>query len=132
MGRSVDSSVIVPGFGNAATGAGGEAGVLTGSGVHSLAGVGWGVEHGRLNRVDSVAVAIDVVHKVNGVAERIFHHVNGDGLDAVGESETEVTHGVLCFDSFNIQRIGREVKGFVPVVQLAPRPRRGSCPAAIN
>ena len=59
------SSVIVPCLGDAATGAARKPAILNGG---SLATVGRGAIHGRFDRVDRVAVAVDVLDRVDGVA----------------------------------------------------------------
>ena len=60
-----DSSVIVPRGGDATAGARGEPAIFN---CHRLATVGRGAIEGRLDRVDGVAVAIDVLDGVDGVA----------------------------------------------------------------
>lgn len=65
MGQLVDSSVIVPRGGDAATGTGGEARILN---RLYLAAVCRGAIHWRFNGVDSVAIAVDVLDGVDGVA----------------------------------------------------------------
>ena len=96
MGAPVDTSVIVPGVGDATAWATGETRVLNGL---SLATVGRRAEQRRLNAFDFVAVAVDVLHGRDSVAKCVLHDINGDGLDAVGQLEFEVLHGwfrVLC------------------------------------
>jgi hypothetical protein len=66
VGAPVDSSVIVPCFGDAATGARCEAGVLNRGGGHAAVArraIQW-----RLNGFDFVPVTVDVFHKGDGIA----------------------------------------------------------------
>ena len=88
-----DTSVIVPCFGDAATGAAGEPAILNGG---SLATIGRGTVERRLDRVDSVAVAVDVLDRVDRVVQRVLHNVDANLINAVSQGELEVTHGVLC------------------------------------
>ena len=104
MGAPVDSSVIVPCSGDAAVRAGGEATVFHHGG--RLATVCRWTIQGGFNGVDRVAVAIDVIHKVDGIVQCVFHHVNGDEISSVGQGELKVTHGVHCFDFLRIHEIG--------------------------
>lgn len=86
------TSVVVPSLGDAATGTAGETRILNGL---SLATVGRGTVERGFDRVDRVAVAIDVLNQRDGVIQCVLHHVHGHELNAIGESETEVTHGVF-------------------------------------
>ena len=89
----MDTSVIVPSVGDAATGATGEPAILNGGRLATVCR--WAV-HGRFDRVDRVAVTVEILNQGDGVIQRVLHHVHGGLIDAVSEGEAEVGHVVLC------------------------------------